>query len=59
MRVHRLNNKWIIVKGERSGSFEQCWTGRQWSSRVSSAKKFATRLEAQAEIDRNNQRTRG
>ena len=56
IRIHRLNNKWIIVTGARSDAsiygFDRCWTGDRWSKRPGSAKKFPTRIEAQAEAHR-------
>jgi hypothetical protein len=63
IRVHHLNNTWIIVTGAResvsgTSSFDRCWTGSGWTTRPSSAKKYATRIEAEAEIERSNEQMR-
>jgi hypothetical protein len=57
IRVQRLNNNWIIVTGaNENAGFDRCWNGSAWTKRPSSAKRFATRIEAQAAIEREREK---
>ena len=58
IHIRRLNNTWIIVSGARQTAakivgFGRCWTGERWSKQPSFAKRFPTRIEAEAELDRH------
>ena len=62
IRLQRLNNTYIIVRGSRGGpieGFEYCWTGERWTIQLSFAKRFPTRIEAQAELERCQEKTPG